>query len=106
MSKVTELPLPHGFCNHVEWAGIKDQINPRTQLVERKWMTITCDKVTDRGEEYCPHHYLLMLEEKPEQDRKMERARNGKARKKLWRDMLPDSPLAVPQKPNETGYQK
>jgi hypothetical protein len=35
----------------------------------------------------------------------MQRARDGKARKKMLRDMLPDSPLAVPQEPKKTGYQ-
>lgn len=85
---------PRSSCNHIEWAGAKDFVDSKGKK-QTRWHTVTCDKVTEPGQEYCPHHILLYAEAQAEIDRKMEKVRRGKARKKLLRDMLVESPLSI-----------
>jgi hypothetical protein len=54
-----------------------------------------CNKYCDAGDMYCPHHLLLLREQADEDKRRMEKARMGKERAALMRDMLPTSPLAA-----------
>lgn len=99
MTEVAEFPMPRSSCMHVVWAGPKTEADPRTGKPVTKWITNTCDKITEPGDEYCPHHLLLYREQQGEVDRRMEKARRGKEKRKFLRDMLETSPLAVPVAP-------
>ena len=95
MSSITVMPLPKGSCMQVLKEIPYQDFNKQTETFQQKWRTITCDKVTDPGEELCPHHLLLLREEEAEKHRRLEKVKIAKERRILQREMLEHSPLAV-----------
>jgi hypothetical protein len=68
-----------------------------------------CLRIPSEKSAYCPKHELMFVNQHLDKERKMEKARNGKA-KKLFRDALAESPLRAenpnfPQK-NSQAYSR
>ena len=99
-------------CMFVLGDGTEEQFCPVSKEnpkgFKRVFFTRYCGKVWENLKSaLCPHHALIIAEHDAENARRMERARNGKERKKLMREALEASPLRALNEPDskETGYQ-